>query len=467
MKNLTKQVVIIAIAMSAIVGCKKGAEGNFERQTGAGGPFTGADSVISGNISVSRTLSPGKVYRLNGIVFVTNGAKLTIKSGSILTAGQKVNYKIDPGRAIVHPVAGLLVITRDASIDALGRADQPIIFTSPKESSSRLPGDFGGIVILGNSNINKSSAQVMDGLPRYDADGNYLGVDLSYGGTNATDNSGKLNYIRIEYAGSKLASDIDGGGLTLAGVGAGTEISHVQVSYSASDAFAFLGGTFNANYLLAIGAEDDDFSFTNGYTGSIQYAIGLKDPATAHSIAGGVSDSNGIESENDHSGTNYNPKTKPHLSNFTLLGYVSTNAGIRAGNRWRRNSDLSVTNSIIAGYNKGIEFHTGTEVSATAGGFTNNNVHAFSSVFSLTTAISLAGSTNFTSTDVNPDAFVGLGIRGAKNLNPFYSTAIASTYNINNLTPRILSSTIGAVLSSNRNEWLSGWIQFAPQTSID
>ncbi|MGY0041585.1 hypothetical protein [Pedobacter sp. NJ-S-72] len=291
-----------------------------------------------------------------------------------------------------------------------------------------------------------------------------MGVDISYGGGSPADNSGKLQYVRIEYAGYKLAPDNEINGLTMGGVGSGTIIDHVQVSYGADDAFEFFGGTVSPKYLLALANDDDDFDTDFGYSGNIQYAIGLKDPNSTHSTSGGVSDSNGIESDNDGTGSTASPRTKPTYSNFTLLGYSSTSTGLRAGNRWRRNTDLSITNSIIAGFNTGAEFQSGTETSATSGGFTNNIVHAYTAVFSPATAISLSGSTNTTSTDANPDVFVGLGL---SNASPFYTSAIAASYSIDNLFPRVATSTKGAVLASNVDEWNSGWIQFAPQTSQD
>jgi hypothetical protein len=465
MKKFTKQALaIVTIAAFAVTGCKKGNEGNFDRSTGAGGPFTGPDSVLVGKISASRTLSPGKTYKLKGVVYVTDGAKLTIKPGTVITTGEAVNYKVDPSSAVVNSIAGVLVVTKGASLNAVGTPSEPIIFTSPKASGSRVAGDFGGVILLGKSTTNRATAPQIEGLPKYDAAGVSLGVDITYGGTVANDNSGKIQYVRIEYAGYKLAPDNEINGLTLGGVGSGTTLDHVQVSYGADDAFEFFGGTVNAKYLLALGNDDDDFDTDFGFSGNIQYAIGLKDPSSTHSTSGGVSDSNGIESDNDGTGTTASPRTKPTYSNFTLLGYSSTSTGLRAGNRWRRNSDLSITNSIIAGYNTAAEFQSGTETSATAGGFTNNIVHAFTTVFSPATATSLTGSTNTTSTDVNPDTFVGLGTGGKS---PFYTTALAGAYTMSNLTPRVSTSTKGAVLASNVAEWNSGWVQFAPQTSVD
>jgi hypothetical protein len=461
MKKFTKQALaVVAIAAFAIAGCKKGSEGNFNRSNGAGGPFDGADSVITGNITASRTLSPGKVYKLNGVVYVTGGAKLTIKPGTVITRGEAVTYKVDPSLPATNSIAGVLVITKNATIDAVGTPAQPIVFTTPNAVGSRNAGDFGGVIILGDATTNKPATQEIEGLPKFDASGNPLGVDISYGGSIPADNSGRFEYVRIEYAGYRLSENNEVNGLTLGGVGSGTALDHVQVSWGADDGFEFFGGTVNASYLIAIANDDDDFDTDFGYTGSIQYAIGLKDPTSTHSVSGGVSDSNGIESDNDAAGSEATPRTRPTYQNFTLLGYASATetSELRAGNRWRRNTSLSISNSIIAGYNAGAQFEsTGTIASAT--GFTNNRLHAY-----VTPTTTTLPASNQLSTDANPDTFVGLGTGG---LSPFYTTdAAAQGYSFDNLLARTDNSK-GAVIASNYANWNSGWAQFNPQESQD
>jgi hypothetical protein len=462
MKKFTKQALaIVAIATFAAVGCKKGADGNFSRSNGAGGPFDGADSVITGNITASRTLSPGKTYKLNGVVYVTGGAKLTIKPGTVLTRGEAVAYKVDPSSPATNSIAGVLVITKNATIDAVGTSDQPIVFTTPNAVGSRHAGDFGGIVILGEATTNKAVTQEIEGLPKFDAAGNSLGVDISYGGSAPADNSGRFRYVRIEYAGYKLAENNEVNGLTLGGVGSGTTLDHVQVSWGADDGFEFFGGTVNASYLLAIANDDDDFDTDFGYSGRIQYAIGLKDPTSTHSISNNISDSNGIESDNDAAGSSATPRTLPTYLNFTLLGYASAQEAseLRSGNRWRRNTSLSISNSIIAGYNTGAEFESAGTISS-ATGFTNNRLHAYLTPASTT----LPASNQPFSTAANPDTFVGLGTGG---LSPFYTTdAAASGYSFDNLLART-DNTKGAVIASNYANWASGWAQFNPQESQD
>ncbi|SDZ83261.1 hypothetical protein SAMN05443550_101139 [Pedobacter hartonius] len=468
-RSAKRALAIIAIAVFAVTGCKKGSNGNFDRSNGAGGPFTGADSVITGNISVSRTLTPGKVYKLNGIIFVTGGAKLTIKPGTLLTTGTLVGYRASPTSSI-QSVAGVLVVTKGSSIDAVGTASRPITFTSPKAAGSRQAGDFGGIIVLGKSPINQAP-RAFEGLPLYNSDGDPLGVDINYGGTESADNSGRIQYVRIDYPGFLLTPDVGISGLTLAGVGSGTTIDHIEVTYSRLDGFSFFGGTVNASYLISLANADDDFDFTYGYKGTIQYAICLKDPSSIHSLnSSGGPDSNGIESDTEGNDQNTNPdRTHPVCSNFTLLGYAASPINgsplrLAAGARWRRNTDLSMTNSIIAGYSTGVEFFTGTATSATSGGFTGNAVHAYNIVFSPANSISLSGSTNTTSTEANPSLFVGIGLGS---LSPFYSTVNSSSFTFNNLRPKVATTTLGAITSASLPQWNSGWVSFVPQTRVD
>jgi hypothetical protein len=470
MKNFTKQALALAVvAAFAVTGCKKGSEGNFNRANGAGGPFNGADSVITGNISSSRTLTPGKVYKLNGVVYVTNGAKLTIKPGTVITTGEKVDYRETPTSSAIKSIAGVLVVTKGSTIDAVGTPSLPIVFTTPNGANTRKAGDFGGVILLGQSTTNKPSTTIIEGLPQYDANGNSLNVDITYGGNVPADNSGRFQYVRIEYAGFLLAENNEVNGLTMGGVGSGTTIDHVQVSYGADDAFEFFGGTVNASYLLALANDDDDFDTDFGYSGTIQYAIALKDPSSTHSASGGVSDSNGIESDNDNvNGNVATPRTRPTYLNLTILGYESevNPATLRSGNRWRRNSDLSISNSIIAGYNTGAEFESaGTIASAT--GFTGNIVHAFVDVFK--GAVPAGNTIVPDAQKATPKDFLQLGavLEDGSVTSPFYSTAVAPGYSFDYLLPIDANSSKGAVLASNFSNWNSGWVNFQPQISVD
>jgi hypothetical protein len=246
-------------------------------------------------------------------------------------------------------------------------------------------------------------------------------------------------------------------------VGSGTTLSHIQVSYSADDGFEFFGGTVNADHLVAIGTDDDDFDFDFGYTGTINYAIGLKDPGSTNSTSGSNSDSNGIEADNDGTGSTASPKTNPVLRHFTLLGYNSTSTKLLNGNRWRRASELDMQYSIVGGFPTGVLFESAGTI-ASASGFTNNVVHAFTTVFSGATP---AGNVSGTNATANSYLQLGGGV------SPFFTCG--TPYNVAGLIPDIGSPADGTSAtykgafdpnlvdpSDPTSFWTYGWTNFAP-----
>ena len=231
---------------------------------------------------------------------------------------------------------------KSARIEALRTAQEPIVFTSGKPAGQRTRGDWGGIILLGNAPTNRplSPAPLIEG-----------GVDRRYGGNIANDNSGTMRYVRIEWAGIAAEPGSEINGLTLGGVGSGTTLEYIQVSYGNDDAYEFFGGTVNAKYLISYAASDDDLDFDFGFTGKIQFAVVQRRPEIADTDAG-----NGVEADNDGTGTTAAPYTKPILSNITWIGPngdAATQANLNFANRWRRAVRFEVHNSIMMGFPKG------------------------------------------------------------------------------------------------------------------
>ncbi|MNS14357.1 hypothetical protein D3C72_459750 [compost metagenome] len=303
--------------LSVVSGCKKDENINS------------ATWELTGEITQNTTLKKG-VYNMIGFVYVKNGATLTIEPGTIIKGDKN-------SRAT-------LIITRGSKIIAEGAPTNPIIFTSSQPIGQRAPGDWGGIVLLGRARINNPGGESI-----IEGDLNDVFGDGRYGGTNDHDNSGTLRYVRIEYPGIPYQIDNEINGLTCGGVGNGTTLEHIQVSFSGDDSFEFFGGTVNAKYLVSVHATDDNFDFDNGFSGKLQFIVAQQDPAYADNAGTGAS--NGIESDNDANGTTNTPITRPVISNMTLIGANSTaNAHHAAGNHWRRSSKLVVRNSIITGF---------------------------------------------------------------------------------------------------------------------
>lgn len=322
-------------------------------------PGNSVDTVITGTLNESKTLTKDKNWVLKGYVYIPSGVTLTIEAGT--TIKSDVEQK------------GALCVERGGKLIANGSATEPIVFTSGRAAGSRAPGDWGGIVLLGRARTNRTSTPVIEG-----------GLDRPYGGTDDNDNSGSLRFVRIEYAGIAAFQNSEINALTLGGVGKGTVLENIQVIYGNDDAYEFFGGTVDAKNLVAFATADDDYDFDFGYTGRIQHAVALRDPEFVDEGDAG----NGIESDNDNPYTGARPYTRPVLSNFTFVGpnnAANTAANHNFGNRWRRASRFAIRNSIMIGWQKG---GFSIEQDSTAYGylngqseFKNNLVHAIADPF--------------------------------------------------------------------------------------
>lgn len=306
-------------------------------------PTTGDDVVVlKGDITANKTLTADKKYLLDGFVYVKSGATLTIEPGTVIM-GDKADK-------------GTLIITRGAKIEAKGTAAKPIVFTSSQPKGARSQGDWGGVIILGKAKTNATDgeAKIEGGL--VPTAGGAEKEYIWYGGTNDADNSGTLEYVRIEFAGIAYSPDNEINGLTMGGVGNGTKISYVQVYRSGDDAFEWFGGSVNCDHLVATYTWDDDFDTDNGFSGKVQFGVAHRYKAIAD-----VSGSNGFESDNDANGSVNAPQTKAIFSNMTIVGPIvagNSNSGINAnfqhGAQIRRNSSMSLVNSLIVGFPIGL-----------------------------------------------------------------------------------------------------------------
>ena len=283
-------------------------------------------TTLTGNINTTTTLTSDKVWTLKGYVYVTDGAKLIIQ----------------PGTTIVSDVAekGALCIERGSQIIAEGTQSKPIVFTSGRPEGQRTPGDWGGIVILGRAKTNRSSEPTIEG-----------GIGRPYGGTNDSDNSGVMRYVRIEYAGIAALPNSEINALTLGGVGNGTILENIQTIYANDDAFEFFGGTVNGKNLYAFATADDDFDFDFGYTGMITNGVAKRDPQFVDSGDAG----NGVECDNDGTGSAAQPYTHPKLFNMILIGPNTSSAlaNHNLGLRFRRSTQFTMKNSVVWGWMKG------------------------------------------------------------------------------------------------------------------
>lgn len=339
-----KRFALLALAATTIIsGCRKiEVDGDGGNNTGGGGGTT-ENLILSGKINTDRTLKTGNTYKLRGIVYVVDGAKLSIEPGVIIQ-GEKSSR-------------GTLVITRGTQILANGTVDKPIVFTS--DAATPAMGDWGGVVVLGRAKTN-ASYNGTPGLGEIEGGvNNSEGLGL-YGGADDNDNSGVLKYVRIEYPGYAYLPDKELNGLTMGAVGKGTTIDYVQVSNAADDSYEWFGGSVDCKHLIAYKGLDDDWDMDNGFSGRIQFGISMRD-----SMVADISQSNGFEIDNDASGSTLLPQTSAIFSNMTVIGPRATSGNIgnslfRRGIHTRRNSAVSIFNSIVMGWPTGWNLDGGT-----------------------------------------------------------------------------------------------------------
>lgn len=338
---------------------------------------------IDAAITTNTTWTANNLYVLKGLIYVKNGATLTIEAGTLIEGD--------------HTYTGsALVITKGARIFANGTAAQPIVFTSDNAAGSRNKGDWGGVILLGKSNFNiNGGVNNIEGIAAT--------ADTQYGGgttPDENDSSGVMRYVRIEFPGYVYAANNEINGLTLGAVGKGTVIDYVQVSHSNDDSFEWFGGSVDCKHLVAYRGLDDDFDTDNGYNGKVQFGLGIRDPHVSDDPA--ISTSEGFESDNNASGTGVDPVTSAVFTNFTMVGPMyrknqtgaeSFATGYKRGARIRRASQLKIMNTLFMDYNEGVHVDgNACETNALNGTLKfNNNIIAGTVTTSKVTQVNSSG----------------------------------------------------------------------------
>ena len=331
--------------------------------------YGAATQTVSADITANTTWSG--IVCLQNKVYVKNNAVLTIQPGTIIR-GDKATQ-------------GSLIITRGAQINAAGTMASPIVFTSNESVGNRAEGDWGGLVVLGKA-INNQPGGVAN------IEGITPSLDTEFGGTLDNDNSGILKYIRIEFAGIALQPNKEINGLTLGSVGSATQMDHIQVSFSGDDSFEWFGGTVDAKWLIAYRGLDDDFDCDFGFRGRVQFGLIIRDK----DLSDAIGDSNSFECDNDGTGSSATPFTKPVFSNITMVGpkgngtiALPVGEKFEKSFRLRRNSAVSVFNSLSTGWEKGLSIESSnTEAQYTSGNayFSNNILTNYATATKVVTA---------------------------------------------------------------------------------
>ena len=336
MKTTIKTLFAALLVSTVFFSCSDDDDNN---DSGPSSSFELDPNDFQGEISDGEVILDANVeYKLTGRLLVEDGATLTIPAGTVIKG--------------VGGTAAYIAVAQGAKINVNGTAADPVIMTSGL--STPQAGNWGGLVLCGKAPINRVSGGASTAQAEVS--------DLTYGGNQASDNSGSIRYLRIEYAGAAYNSDKEFNGLSLFGVGSGTVIEHVEAYHGADDGFEFFGGTVNTTGLVSIGNEDDQFDWTEGWNGTNTNWFAKLDFGKGN---------RGIEADNFEFGFANTPVANPTISNMTLIGPGSTaDATVYAENdalKLRRGTKGIFSNVVLSGWKTGFNVEHDETI-----GFVNN-----------------------------------------------------------------------------------------------
>ncbi|MBA3885679.1 MAG: hypothetical protein H0X67_08090 [Acidobacteria bacterium] len=391
--------------------------------------------VIRGRFTRDLVLTADTYWVLRGAVFIGAPARLVIA----------------PGTQVIGETAtrGTLIIERGAQIIADGTRELPIVFTSDQPVGERGRGDWGGLVINGWAPLN---------LPGNTGIGE--GNTGIYGGDDPDDNSGILRFVRVEFAGIEFSPDNELNGIAFQGVGRGTIVDHIQVSFNRDDGVEMFGGTVDLKHVVLTNIGDDSIDWTFGWNGRMQFAIVQQRGDDADK---------GIEADNNGNNNDLLPRSNPTLYNITLIGDRTTEFGSESieGLRLREGTAGTLRNFIVMGFKRaGVNVANTSTLNQVASGalslshaiFFNNGTHFASGASTLIAAN--AGTINV----VDPQL-----IAPYHRTNPVFRPMPGSP--ALSLAPAIppndgffeIALFRGALDVDPEKDWTLGWTNYAPR----
>ena len=271
---------------------------------------------VTADITTNTQWVSTNIYQLTRVVSIANGATLTVQAGTKVIGGS-----ITAG--VAPPVTALMVL-RGSRLVAVGTAAAPIVFTSAASAGTRAPGDWGGLIVVGNARSNRTGRVVVEGPAPADT--------VSWNGGNLdNDNSGEIVYTRVEFAGAAAILNSELNSYSMYTVGSNTRFEYNQAIRGLDDQFEFFGGTVDGRYLVSYEAGDDHYDTAEGYRGRLQFIIALQTgprvlPRTGNPGAlsaeqnGFETDGCGAASGTCALGFDSEPYNMPVIANFTVIG---------------------------------------------------------------------------------------------------------------------------------------------------
>ena len=270
------------------------------------------DYTLGGRLTEDLTLKQGETYMLESSLQVVAPATLTIEPGVTIIADESAGSD-----NIIY-----ILIEQGARIMAEGTASEPIVMTSENKE----PGAWGGLHICGKAHTNADGETTSE-----------IG-NAPYGGNEDNDDSGVLKYIRIEYSGLALDSEHEANGISLYGVGAGTQISYIYVVDGSDDGIEFFGGSANIDHCVVENCTDDSYDWTEGWDGSAEYIIAYQSVAECDCL---------MECDNNGDNNDATPVANPTIRYATFIGNNSTEN--HRGLRLREGTYVNLSNALVCG----------------------------------------------------------------------------------------------------------------------
>ena len=314
---------------------------------------------VSSDITTSQVWDPTCTYVLTDAIYVRGGATLTIPAGTVVASRPaEVGGVVPPGPG------GSLVVTTTGTINILGTADNPVIMTSDEDVATWTGGDpktgtwraaseeWGNLTIMGEGYISEnnpptgtnssfpdpSNIALMEGLTPPGSNPEFAW----YGGGNDDDNSGTIEYLSLRYGGRVIGLANELNGISLGGIGRGTDMNHIEIMNNVDDGIEIWGGTVNLKNVSIWNIGDDSFDLDQGWRGKAQFGLIVQGYSKVASQESGVADRcfevDGAEADD------FQPVVTGTIYNFTVIGLPGVG---RAGLLTRDNAHLQVRNSIF------------------------------------------------------------------------------------------------------------------------
>ncbi len=316
--------------------------------TATGEAFDGLIACdIPDPITSDLTLTPGVVYQISGLTFVGLDQGPDVDNPNPVAS---VTLTIEPGLTLFGSEGSdVLVVNRGSMIESNGTATDPVIMTARADLEDTITpttrGQWGGLVINGRAQINACA----DGT----ATGGTIGCTNSgeggtgtFGGDFNADDSGSVQFTQVRFAGFEITDENELNGIAFQGTGSGLTVDSIQVVNNADDGIEFFGGATNAKRVLLTGNADDSIDWTDGWIGSLQFAI----------VQHAVDDADqGIEADNNGDDNLATPVSNPTLSNVTLIGNADDDGDSDIGALIREGTNGEFYNFIVVDFNEGLD----------------------------------------------------------------------------------------------------------------